>query len=81
MLVCGLMLTSCNNDEDNPVIPTPDQPVVQNCVKPDYLVKGDKVALISPSYFTPMENVENTADITAPATPAATRMYLAGKIE
>ena len=63
ILVCGLMLTSCNNDEDNPVIPTPDQPVVQNCVKPDYLVAGDRVALISPSYFTPMENVENTADV------------------
>ena len=63
MLVCGIMLTSCNNDEDNPVIPTPDQPVVHNCVKPDYLVAGDKVALISPSYFTPMENVEKTADV------------------
>ena len=63
MLVCGIMLTSCNNDEDNPVIPTPDQPVAHNCVKPDYLVAGDKVALISPSYFTPMENVEKTADV------------------
>ena len=63
ILVCGIMLTSCNNDEDNPVIPTPDQPVVHNCVKPDYLVAGDKVALISPSYFTPMENVEKTADV------------------
>ena len=63
MLISGIMLTSCNNDEDNPVIPTPDQPVVQNCVKPDYLLAGDKVALISPSYFTPMENVEKTADV------------------
>lgn len=37
--------------------------MVINCVKPDYLVSGDKVALISPSYFTPMENVEKTANL------------------
>ena len=97
--------------------------VVLNCVKPDYLREGDKVALISPSYYTPMENVEKTAeilcswglepvvgpnvgkvvdgryagtvaervsdirwalsdpDITAPATPASVRMFLAGKTE
>ena len=44
---------------------TPDgeKPVVINCVKPDYLKAGDKVALISPSYFTPMENVEKTAAV------------------
>lgn len=33
------------------------------CVKPDYLKAGDKVALISPSYFTPMDNVLKTADV------------------
>ena len=63
ILACGLILTSCSNDNDNPEIPTPEEPVVQNCVRPDYLKAGDKVALISPSYFTPMENVEKTADI------------------
>ena len=34
-----------------------------NCAKPDYLKAGDKVALISPSYFTPMENVTKTANL------------------
>ena len=58
----GLMLTSCSNDDDTPVVP-PDQLVVLNCAKPDYLKASDKVALISPSYFTPMENVEKTADV------------------
>ena len=63
ILVCGAsMLTSCEN-EDNYIVPTPEEPVVQNCAKPDYLKTGDKVALISPSYFTPMENVEKTADV------------------
>ena len=63
LTICGAMaLTSCDNEEDNPI--TPDEGmVVLNCVKPDYLVAGDKVALISPSYFTPMENVEKTADV------------------
>lgn len=37
------------------------KPVKLNCKKPDYLKRGDKVALISPSFFTPMENVEKTA--------------------
>lgn len=35
----------------------------QGCVLPAYLKPGDKVALISPSYFTPMENVTKTAEV------------------
>ena len=62
ILTCGSMLTSCDNDDNN-IVPTPDETVVLNCAKPDYLKAGDKVALISPSYFTPMENVEKTADV------------------
>jgi len=45
ILLCGLMLASCSDDSDNG---NADQPVVLNCVKPDYLREGDKVALISP---------------------------------
>ena len=41
------------------------KPVRLNCKKPDYLKRGDKVALISPSFFTPMENVEKTAALWA----------------
>ena len=62
ILAYSLMMTSCD-EEANPVIPTPEEPVVQNCIKPDYLKTSDKVALISPSYFTPMENVKKTADV------------------
>ena len=62
-VLCGLMLTSCSDDDENNVMMETDQPVVLNCEKPDYLKAGDKVALISPSYFTPMENVEKTADV------------------
>ena len=62
ILTCGLMLTSCS-EEDDSIIPTHDEQVMLNCEKPDYLKAGDRVALISPSYFTPMENVEKTANI------------------
>jgi len=55
------VLTSCEEDDD--IITYPAGTVVLNCVKPDYLAVGDKVALISPSYYTPMENVEKTADL------------------
>ena len=54
------MLSSCEGDD--PDFVNPDQNV-QRCVKPDYLKAGDKVALVSPSYFTPMENVEKTANL------------------
>ncbi len=57
----GLMLTSCSDDDV--VVVNPEQPVVLNCQQPDFLKAGDKVALISPSYFTPKENVEKTADV------------------
>ena len=62
-VLCALMLISCSDDDDKNVITKTDQPVVLNCEKPDYLKAGDKVALISPSYYTPMENVEKTADV------------------
>lgn len=56
-------LTSCSDDETI-VIPVPEEEVVElSCMQPDYLKAGDKVALISPSYYTPMENVEKTADV------------------
>lgn len=60
-VVCGVMLTSCSDDDI--VVINPDQSIVLNCAKPEYLKAGDKVALISPSYFTPMENVDKTAEV------------------
>jgi len=65
LILSGLTtLTSCSNDDDDDnVTPTPEQSIELNCMKPDYLKAGDKVALISPSYFTATENVEKTADV------------------
>ena len=62
ILLGGLMATACGKDDTDTTQP-PDSSVSLHCVRPDYLRPGDKVALISPSYYTPMENVEITADI------------------
>ena len=110
LIICGAsMLTSCDN-EDNNIVPTPDEPVVLNCAKPDYLKAGDKPVLcgfpgghgdvnlplvmganvtidVRNDGATLQFNIDgdqqqvNTASITAPATPAAVRMRLAGKIQ
>lgn len=61
MMSVGLF-SSCSDEDDYDVV-KPEQTVELKCQKPDYLKLGDKVALISPSYFTPMENVEKTADV------------------
>ena len=62
-LICGVsIMTSCSKD-DEVIVVNPDKTIVLNCEKPNYLKAGEKVALISPSYYTPMENVEKTADV------------------
>ena len=52
-------LTSCDKDFVWPI----ENGIPLNCTKPEYLKPGDRVALISPSYYTPMENVEKTAEV------------------
>ncbi len=54
-------VASCEKEESITVIDDPQASL--HCVNPDYLKTGDRVALISPSYYTPMENVEKTADV------------------
>ena len=61
LIVCAAGFTSCEKDDN--IADYPAGTVMLNCKKPDYLAVGDKVALISPSYYTPMENVERTADV------------------
>ena len=61
LLLLGLLLSSLGACTKDDPIDSPE--VVLNCKQPEYLKAGDKVALISPSYFTPMENVEKTAEV------------------
>lgn len=60
VMACSLLTISCSKDEPEG---SEDGGMSLTCVKPDYLKPGDKVALISPSYYTPMENVDKTADV------------------
>lgn len=57
-----LLFASCEKEDVNPT-PSSDEPLTLQCEKPAYLKAGDTVALISPSYYTPMENVEATAEV------------------
>ena len=62
IILCGLLLLAAGcKKTDEPQQPL--TPVTLQCTQPAFLKQGDKVALISPSYFTPMENVEKTADL------------------
>ena len=64
VMMATMTLISCNKDDDDTgVVPRPEEQVVLNCAKPDYLKAGDKVAMISPSYFTPLETIEKAADV------------------
>ena len=57
-----IMQTSCSSSQK---LEHAAKPAMQrlSCMQPDYLKAGDKVALISPSYFTSMENVTKAADV------------------
>lgn len=50
--LAAFVLICCSRNEE------PLDPVVLTCMAPAFLKPGDKVALLSPSSFTPMENVE-----------------------
>ena len=60
ILACSILISSCSKADPGD---SADGAITLRCTRPDYLKPGDKVALISPSYFTPMENVEKTADV------------------
>ena len=62
LTIAALAFMSCEKEEIKPT-PAPNGTVTLNCAKPAYLSAGDTVALISPSYYTPIENVEATANL------------------
>ena len=56
-LIALALLPACTREPMN------RQTVSLHCVQPPFLQKGDKIALISPSYHTPMENVDTASMI------------------
>ena len=65
LLFLGLLLAAVTVacTKEDPIPSREEGPVTLNCKQPEFLKAGDKVALISPSYHTPMENVDKTADV------------------
>ena len=62
VLIAGSSAFVASCSKDTPSSSTNCQ-FTLDCIKPAKLKAGDKIALISPSYHTPMENVEKTADV------------------
>ena len=58
-LLAGVAVASIKDNPD----PLSGNSVTLNCRQPEFLKAGDKVALISPAYHTPMENVDKAADV------------------
>lgn len=55
-----LSLVSCQKEDEKSL---PEQQDISICKVPKFLKEGDRVALISPSYYAPMEKVNKAADI------------------
>ena len=59
------ILSACSDDGSTSAIDWPGEKTtpLAECTAPAFLKKGDKVALISPSYTTPDSNIQKTADV------------------
>lgn len=58
----GFLFTACSDDSSSASDQGKADPLAE-CTAPAFLKKGDKVALLSPSYSTPDSNIQNTAAV------------------
>ena len=58
----AILLTACSDDSVSIGANEGSASAIEECTAPAFLKKGDKVALLSPSYSTPDSNIEKTAD-------------------
>ena len=61
-VVSLLFLTACGDDSSSGASAIPSTPLGES-VAPGFLKKGDKIALISPSYFTADSVIQKTANV------------------
>ena len=59
----AILLTACSDDSVSIGTNEGSASAIEECTAPAFLKKGDKVALLSPSYSTPDSNIEKTADV------------------
>ncbi len=57
-----LFLSACGDDNSSGSSAGTSTPL-KECTAPAFLKKGDKIALLSPSYFTPDSNIQKTASV------------------
>ena len=62
-LMAVLSIVSVSIPSRGEVIPSPDTAAASSCIRPDNVRAGDKVALVSPSYFFPMKEVEKAVEV------------------
>lgn len=59
----GLLFTACSDNSSSSASDQGKADPLAECTAPAFLKKGDKVALLSPSYSTPDSNIQNTAAV------------------
>ena len=59
----GHLFTACSDDSSSSASDQGKADPLAECTAPAFLKKGDKVALLSPSYSTPDSNIQNTAAV------------------
>lgn len=59
----GVLFTACSDDSSSSASDQTKAGPLAECTAPAFLKKGDKVALLSPSYSTPDSNIQNTAAV------------------
>ncbi len=61
----GVLFTACSDDSSSSGSSVDNSKIapIAECTAPAFLKKGDKVALLSPSYSTPDSNIQNTAAV------------------
>ena len=59
----GLLFTACSDDSSSSASDQGKAGPLAECTAPTFLKKGDKIALLSPSYSTPDSNIQNTAAV------------------
>ena len=59
----GFLFTACSDDSSSSASDQGKAGPLAECTAPAFLKKGDKIALLSPSYSTPDSNIQNTAAV------------------
>ena len=61
--LAGFLFTACSDDSSSSASDQAKAGPLAECTAPAFLKKGDKIALLSPSYSTPDSNIQNTAAV------------------